>query len=256
MLTFAIRRFIVHHPAPRRAAFTLLELSVVLVIIGLLAGGAVTARNLIKNSELSSMMTESKYYMNAWGQFQAKYNALPGDFPGANAVWPSTTSGNGNGQLTSADADTTEDVVSFQHLSLAGFIDGSYSGTALLPTISPGVNIPKSSVQGAVYFFDHPNFLDGSVSGDAFYIDGFYGHVLRAAGKLVPSVGAPSENILTPAQTLSLDIKYDDGIPASGAVMTPKKDFMGGCITDNDPATSQYDTADTSKICSLVLKLP
>ena len=65
-------------PSHYNPAFSLVEMSIVLVIIGLLVGGLVVGRSFIKNAELSTMMNEAKFYMNSFGQFQIKYNKLWG----------------------------------------------------------------------------------------------------------------------------------------------------------------------------------
>ena len=70
-------------PYPKQTGFTLLELSVVLIIIALVAGGIVVGQSLIRSATLRSVMGEYDHYLKAVQEFQDKYLALPGDMPNA-----------------------------------------------------------------------------------------------------------------------------------------------------------------------------
>ena len=63
----------------QKSGFTLIELSVVLVVIGLLVGGVLTGQDLIKSAEARAEITQIEKYNTAVNTFQAKYDALPGD---------------------------------------------------------------------------------------------------------------------------------------------------------------------------------
>ena len=127
-------------------AFSLVELSIVLVILGLLTGGILAGQNLIRASELRAVITEFQNYNTAVNTFRDKYFALPGDMRNATAFWgdqatgtescsdgsvpdgtPGTCNGDGNGNITSA-AGVIEYLRFWQHLSLSGLIEGSYTG--------------------------------------------------------------------------------------------------------------------------------
>ncbi len=257
----------------RLRAFSLLEMSVVLTIIALLVGGVLTAQSYISNAKLAGLMVESKYYIAAWNQFQEKYNTIPGDMGTAADIWPSATNGDGSGQLTNAARalkTTTlgplyipEVLYTFQHLGLSGMIDGGYSGASPVDVdglfiVSPGVNVPKSTWEGAIYLFDHPNAADGDLSADNMYYDGFYGHVLYIGGRGAPAIGMPNQPILSPEQAYSLDTKYDDGKPGTGNVLAPKNTYFSpsACTDSAVAATAAYDSASgTQKRCILFLKI-
>ena len=70
-----------------RSGFSLVELSIVLVILGLLTGGILAGQSLIRAAELRSVATESQRYMAALNSFRDKYFALPGDMANATAFW-------------------------------------------------------------------------------------------------------------------------------------------------------------------------
>ena len=239
---------------PRLAAFTLLELSVVITIIALVAGGVVAGQSYIRSSELTTMVNEAKLYTAAFIRFQDQYVGIPGDFPIATNVWPGTFNGDGNNLIRAGTNNNTEMFLSFQHLALAGFIEGSYSGSGTSAVM--GTNVPHSSVNTVAYQFDHPNATDGAVSGDSYYFDGMYGHVLYI-GALSTSGSPlrPAGAFMTPEEAQGLDVKYDDGLPGLGALVTPKQSALGSCASSSTAASATY-LSGSSKTCMFIMKLP
>src|SRR4051812_44105300 len=69
-----------------RTGFTLIELSIVLVIIGLVVGGVLVGQDLIKSAGIRSQISQLEKYDTAIQTFRTKYNALPGDIPAAAAA--------------------------------------------------------------------------------------------------------------------------------------------------------------------------
>ena len=66
-----------------KQAFTLIELAIVLIILGLLAGGVLYGQNLIKAAELRAVASESEKFQAALMTFRGKYFYYPGDMPNA-----------------------------------------------------------------------------------------------------------------------------------------------------------------------------
>ena len=126
----------IDHP---QGGFTLIELSIVLVIIGLIVGGVLVGRDMIRAAELRSIVTDVERYKTAVFTFQEKYNALPGDMADATSIWgvasggcpngarsgTQTCDGDGNGQVMPW---VPEVFLFWQHLSNAGLIAGQFSG--------------------------------------------------------------------------------------------------------------------------------
>ncbi|MBY0407535.1 MAG: prepilin-type N-terminal cleavage/methylation domain-containing protein, partial [Rickettsiales bacterium] len=120
------------------AGFTLLELSVVIVIIGLLVGGILVGRDLIKSAELRATVGQSDRYNTAVQTFKLKYNSIPGDMrrTEANAfglftlTGTATGRGDGNGLVegggTGATVPIGETLVFWRHMYEAGFVDGAF----------------------------------------------------------------------------------------------------------------------------------
>ena len=115
-----------------QSAFTLVELSIVLVIIGLLLGGVLIGKDMIRQAQLRSMVTDMQGYLAAAQLFQDKYNCLPGDCANATQFWSGVTNGNGNGQLDTGSAASAPGEIYgiWQQLAVAGYIKGNFSGNA------------------------------------------------------------------------------------------------------------------------------
>ena len=67
----------------QQRGFTLIELSIVIVIIGLIAGGILVGKDMIRAAEIRAIATELQHYRAAVKTFEATYDALPGDMTNA-----------------------------------------------------------------------------------------------------------------------------------------------------------------------------
>lgn len=112
--------------------FSLVEVAVVLVIIGLILAAVLQGRQLIASAEYKSFKSQLGEYRNAFYTFRDRYNALPGDFDEANARL-GFPDGTGNGQIQPGpvcDGATDESCLAWQHLRAAGMIGGNPSDAA------------------------------------------------------------------------------------------------------------------------------
>lgn len=245
----------------KKSAFSLIELSIVLIVIGLLIAGITGGASLIKSSELRSVMGEARGYAVATNAFYTQYNNLPGDFGtslGAPSVGTGITAsgdyyGNANGQIqyctTGCDADGvatgSEAGLAWQHLKFAGGIDTApeFLGGATKQVV--GTNLPSSKIKSGGWGIDYNStstqnvvVLTGSTSAA-----GTVDTNSLVNGTLV-AVG-----IITPSDALSIDSKIDDGKADSGKVRgVATKDSSA---TDDCLASSAYDVTKTSKACAL-----
>ncbi|MFM9966970.1 MAG: prepilin-type N-terminal cleavage/methylation domain-containing protein [Burkholderiales bacterium] len=149
---------------PAQSGFTLVEIAIVLVIIGLLLGGILKGQEMITQAKIKNLINDFNGLAAAMYSYQDRYRALPGDesTTQTKARWGATAhGGNGNGTFvggtTPADdtynfvstaapaAGTGETALFWMHLRLSGFVPGSTDTTAassLLP--------PANSVNGLV----------------------------------------------------------------------------------------------------------
>ena len=97
----------------RRHGFTLVELAIVLVIIGLMVGGVFVGRDLIRASELHSLTADTSRYLQGVQNFRTRYAALPGDMKNATRHWGIAGGTTGRdttcGTTASTDASTCDD---------------------------------------------------------------------------------------------------------------------------------------------------
>lgn len=232
--------------AQGRNAFSLVELAVVLAIIGLIAGGVMGTSAYLNNARKTTLINEGKYYLNALKSFQTKYGgALPGDIGNATDYWTGAFNGDGNGVISPTGGNGNESFPAFQHMKLAGLINGKYSGTASGPYATViGSNAPILSMEGVTGMFFTP-FADGITPGTAAFYSGTYGHVFF----LTKETGAPSGGFLKPIEAYELDNKFDDGQADKGWIRT----FRNGTSCVGGGTT--YLTATTADACALMLSM-
>jgi prepilin-type N-terminal cleavage/methylation domain-containing protein len=140
----------------QQSGFTLIEIAIVLVIIGLLLGGVLKGQELITSARVRNLISTQDGVKAAYFGFLDRYRALPGDYSAAIANIPgcaTCTNGNNNGQIRFIAAGDTVDEPNnaWEHLSKAGFITGSYvygaGATGAPPAGSTPANPYGSSVQ-------------------------------------------------------------------------------------------------------------
>lgn len=263
--------------------FTLIELSIVLVIIGLIVGGVLVGRNLIKAAEIRAQIKQFDSYAVAMQNFELKYNCLPGDCRKA-SDYGLGSNGNGNGILEyDASSLTTcwwiydnnrsspdclwngEFPLFFQHLSAAEMIEGNYDGTWEL-----GKGYPKVAINESTGMMVAGGWGSSSSSTKPDYLSRDYGFPDANGFWLHAKICDPSQSepdyadecqigIFTPLQMQQIDTKIDDGKPLSGMFWgyTASSDNAPGppeasCLTDDD---SRYNLSTSLAECLAAYRL-
>jgi prepilin-type N-terminal cleavage/methylation domain-containing protein len=213
-------------------AFTLIELSIVLVIVALVAGGIVVGRDMIRQAAVGRLLIDADKYKTAIHLFKIKYHAIPGDMSTATNFWPSTTNGDGDGLIgedESEGAGNFERFRSWQHLSLSGAIDTIYTGVwgGAGNVYRLGVNAPKSSIQNVGYRLFHWS-IDELV------------YNRTDNGMMIASLRTNNNHleggVLTPREAFALETKSDDGQPDSGKLYV----FRGADVQSDNVCVDGY----------------
>lgn len=251
--------------------FSLVELSIVLVILGLLTGGILSGQSLIRAAEIRAVTTEYGTYATAVHTFRDRYMAIPGDFKDATKFWgkdnaacsgdtgtastPGTCNGNGNGMFTGAlfgSANTSSEVFQFwKQLSLAGLIEGSYSGLAGATSgasVVFGSNIPPSKLGNSGWSVNYLSAADNSAQYNMSYGNTFY-------FGLATTSSLTGGKALKPEEAWNIDTKVDDGRPAYGKVIA--RYWNNECSGPDSGAVNSsnfnasYRVSDSSLQCAL-----
>jgi prepilin-type N-terminal cleavage/methylation domain-containing protein len=253
--------------------FSLVELSIVLVIVGLLVGGILAGQNLVRSSELRSVTTDISKFTTAINAFQDRYDSLPGDLATATTYWGAanadattckttigtgtqTCNGDGNGKTAEYTVTDYESFRAWQQLKNAGLIEGSYTGVRVNATngVDLGVNSPESRIGGAGYSL----FYMTNVGADLSWFNDTYRHIIQFGAEVGnPATTANFNPVITPPEALSIDAKSDDGRPGTGTIMTKKSSsaYVGNCASSASADTAVYSVSSNAPICDLVFKL-
>lgn len=243
--------------------FSLVELSIVLVILGLLVGGIMTGQNLIRAAELRSVTSEGYTYRTAVHLFQDKYLALPGDMRNAHDFWDdgadgvcgtaAQCNGDSDGELEDSGVNPQENYRFWQHLALAGLIAGDYTGTGEDGTVTGncvgGLNVPKAKIGNGGYIAHNEPSVDSMDTPEG--------------ASVILQLGAPPNTdhegchdaaILLPEEAWNIDTKIDDGQADQGNVHMQNGDSSTDCLV-NQGIDNSFKLSASSTACRAMFKL-
>ena len=188
----------------KQSGFTLVEIAIVLVIIGLLLGGILKGQELINSARVRNMADQNSGIQAAYFGFIDRYRQVPGDWaalPAAQAIGDATVTlgGDGNGRI---DNDITEAAAVFSQLSKSNFLGGGFT-PATLATAPGNEGDYIANIASPVNAFNGPLILTRNAG---------YSGTTSTRLNLHMGVNVPV------SIARELDIKVDDGLPNTGVL--------------------------------------
>jgi prepilin-type N-terminal cleavage/methylation domain-containing protein len=224
--------------------FTLIEMSIVLVIIGLVVGGVLVGQDMIRAGEVRAQITQIEKFNSATNTFRGKFNALPGDLNATTAATFGFASrgsnageGDGNGiiqgwgdggSVSGVYEETGETVMFWVDLSSAvagNLIEGGFNAASA--SVMPGADITGTNLnlwlpQAKLGHGNYVYVWSGWFNSGGWGTNGINYFGLSAASNIAASSNSgllESGKNIPVAQAYAIDKKVDDGMPQSGNVM-------------------------------------
>lgn len=222
--------------ASKLTAFTILELSLVLAIVGFLFSSYIIYDNVIESANNNKLISEINKIKKAVEEFEGKYASLPGDVAdeGLEATYNngSPLVGNGNGIIDNSSVH--EELYFWVHLSAAGLYQGTYSGLV--------ADQYKTSANNRIGAVPQSPFRDSGIRVIPSSLKGVELEVSKY------SSSSNSLALFTPREAANFDKKYDDGNPTSGYITAVDASDVvpGSCIN-----SGSYNLSNTNKACVL-----
>ena len=236
--------------------FTLVELAIVMIIIGLLIGGILKGQELIANAALTSTVTQIKAVDGAASTFKDMYNAFPGDTLNANARIPncaaapclpgSGTEGNGTLETAPDTAQGAEELAFWSQLGAADVL--------AINNVAAGIQNLESNIDGTFFTVGYSTGAAADFLGSAptAFRGGHY--LLLSASNGTAAYAAGNEG-LTPNEAARIDTKSDDGAPHTGSIRASGglANAAGDC-SDVNTAAGIYREAEGQDSCDLYIR--
>ncbi len=185
----------------KRKGFTLVELSIVLIVIGLLSGAILKGQEIIKNAKLKRIISDFSNISTAIYTYEDRYDELPGDDATSVIAASYPSGGNEDGVI-----DAKESSIVFKHLRKAGIISGDANDNTL-----------GHSMGGKIFV------VQGSLSGTA-------GKVAAESMRNMTGVAVCFEGLKAEDAKI-IDAQNDDGVFQTGAIQASRDYKKGGLIT-------------------------
>lgn len=243
-------------PPQSKQGFTLIELSIVLVIIGLIVGGVLVGQDLIRAAEIRATIGQIEKYNSSVNTFRTKYNGIPGDLSAANAtafgfIARAGSAGRGdnnglvdgiNGVSPTSQVFTQESGFFWDDLTRANLVDGQFTSAAdggsvaAIAAGAVGTQFPEARLARG------NRVHVGSTGGLNYYMIAGIGSTAITTGDMTLTVN------LTPTELFNMDNKLDDGVPLTGIVQA-----RGIAGVNTTPLTTVGSNAATATVGTCLL---
>ncbi len=237
----------------RTKAFTLVELSIVIVIIGLVIAGVTAGKSLVRQAQIRGVISDINKIRAGVNSYKLQYDALPGDhataynYFGSNCdATPANCNGNGNKLVEASSSINDNELLRiWQHLNLSGLLPGNYTGVASAGgdgnVTTGGVNVPKSPIG----------------NNSSYYIISLTGAGINWAGQAVrngniiflgqdQAASASHIAFLPVIDAYNIDNKYDDGKPYRADILAA---HANACTTGSGISGTYQIT--TTNVCAM-----
>lgn len=241
----------------QKDGFTLVELAIVMVIVGLLIGGILKGQELIKNASISATAAQLKAFESAYTTFVDVYGGKPGDLATATTKISACVAanrcrnGNSDGWIYNGHsalyppgsddqgANVSEIYQALKHMAAADLIGGVNMSAA------PGTDALISSKLGGylyvgeMYGNNTQYHLGAAIGGTpgGIYVSQSFTHIHNPR----------SGRVSTPSEAARLDRKIDDGVPGAGSMLAFGQ---ATCVSG-----SSYNESYTEKTCSFAYRI-
>ena len=225
----------------KQKGFTLIEIAIVLVIIGLLLGGVLKGQELINTARVRALNNTVDGITAAWFSFQDRYRAFPGDYLDARSLinlsdgtGGGLNGGNGDGLVDTA----AERAFVWTHLEAGGYITGGYDGAAIVAVDEYGCSpftCPDNGF-GTGMVLNHGRLIQTATASNAH--------------ELISGRGIPVEVVA------ELDRKVDDGSPDSGLMHLgiDGTGWSGNAAADGCITGGEYNLLNPGDNCAVVFR--
>lgn len=255
-----------------RRGFTLVEIAIVLVIIGLIVGGVMVGRTLIEAANVRAQITQIEKLNTATNTFKLKYNGLPADLNptraasfGLRLIPVANASRFDNGFIDGSASTTLEGITFLTHLQQANLIECTGCNPAVIDWVTgstwDGAFTKAKINSGANVEIYGGNVPAGENGTEQNYSNNYF--------EIVQSRSSTSR-AMTPVQAFALDNKVDNGLPLTGRVIatnnpgqnfwgdywngtrTPSQAAAGGnaCVSTSS-SPSVYNSTNSNLLCNV-----
>lgn len=248
----------------RAKGFTIVELAIVFIVIGLMVGAVIAGARMITNSRLAATYIRTQTIATALKSFTDKYRALPGDMPTATTRLahcdndPAGSCGNGNGNheigpgglpifTSHAGANYNENRLFWYHLTAADLMIHEIDLDAPVATPTWNLTNPETPAGGG--------FTVITMTGDTDDLpnDPLNGIYLVWQRNPTGDASTAANVVVSPRDAAYIDEKFDDGQPLTGTVRA--RGANAGLAADACRASTTAYTSTADAACYMYFKI-